>query len=480
MDFKASKIEPYNLIFTMKELLSTLYKYKESAPGPDDISYSLLKNSSKDLKLFLLELINRIWKENTYPTLWKTVFVLPFLKPGKESKFPINYRPIALTSCISKLMEKMVNERLMWYLETKGYISPTQCGFQRMYSTTDVLIHLEATICEAFASNQHLITVFFDLEKAYDTTWRKLTWESHLKNLKNKCLKALEILKVISHTNWGADRTCLLQLHKALVLPKLLYGCKVYSSATKPRHEILNPIHHAGIRYATGAFRSSPINSLLVEAGELPLQIHPKSIKPFGFRVKSLVEDHEINQCKVLPHKYSAVPPWRLIKVEYCQIPMCNKNDLPDDVIRTEFLNHVEEHKGFNKVFTDGSKSDAGTGFGVVFKDLYRYGALPEASSIFTAELHAILSAIKYIIPLEGEKFVILSDSQSALQALEVFNPVHPLQSLEELISHETDVLLYYIIKMFMYCKSLHSPNSFSEVLTKLNILCPNVISSPV
>ena len=66
----------------------------------------------------------------------------------------------------------MVNERLVWYLEQNGYISPSQCGFRHMRSCTDVLLRHEAAICEAFASNQHLITVFFNLEKAYDTTWR--------------------------------------------------------------------------------------------------------------------------------------------------------------------------------------------------------------------------------------------------------------------------------------------------------------------
>ena len=46
-------------------------------------------------------------------------------------------------------------------------------------------------------------------------------------------------------------------------------------------------------------------------------------------------------------------------------------------------------------VFTDGSKSDVGVGFGVVFKDFKKYGALPRCTSIFTAELYAILMALK-------------------------------------------------------------------------------------
>ena len=69
-------------------------------------------------------------------------------------------------------MEKMVNTRLVWILEKNNILSPTQCGFRKLHSTTDVLIRLESSICESFASKQHHVTIFFDLEKAYDTTWR--------------------------------------------------------------------------------------------------------------------------------------------------------------------------------------------------------------------------------------------------------------------------------------------------------------------
>ena len=73
-------------------------------------------------------------------------------------------------------MEKMVNARLVWYLERKGVISSAQCGFRRMRSCTDVLIRLEDSICKAFSSKQHHVTIFFDLEKAYDTAWRHMVF----------------------------------------------------------------------------------------------------------------------------------------------------------------------------------------------------------------------------------------------------------------------------------------------------------------
>ncbi len=66
----------------------------------------------------------------------------------------------------------MVNTRLVWFLEKSGHFSPELCGFRRLHYTLDALLRLETTVCRAFAQRQHVISVFFDLEKAYDNTWR--------------------------------------------------------------------------------------------------------------------------------------------------------------------------------------------------------------------------------------------------------------------------------------------------------------------
>ena len=82
------------------------------------------------------------------------------------------------------------------------------------------------------------------------------------------CQKALSLLRALAHTSWGA-----VVLHRTLVLPKLEYGCEIYSSATEARLRIIDAMQHAGVRLATFAFRSSLIPSLLVDAGFLPLNL---------------------------------------------------------------------------------------------------------------------------------------------------------------------------------------------------------------
>ena len=66
----------------------------------------------------------------------------------------------------------MINERLAWYLETNNIITEFQSGFRHQRSTNDHLVRLETFISEAFIKKAHLVAVFFDLEKAYDTTWK--------------------------------------------------------------------------------------------------------------------------------------------------------------------------------------------------------------------------------------------------------------------------------------------------------------------
>ena len=70
------------------------------------------------------------------------------------------------------------------------------------------------------------------------------------------------------NTSWGADRTTLLKLYRSLVRSKLDYGCIIYGSARKSYLQMLDPIHNQGLRLALGAFRTSPVASLYVEADE--------------------------------------------------------------------------------------------------------------------------------------------------------------------------------------------------------------------
>ena len=97
---------------------------------------------------------------------------------------------------------------------------------------------------------------------------KKISFIPHINYIKAKCHKALNMMKVLSHTTWGADQTTLLQLYQSLIWSKLDYGSIVYGSARKSYFAMLDPLHHQGLRLALGAFRTSPVASLYVEAEE--------------------------------------------------------------------------------------------------------------------------------------------------------------------------------------------------------------------
>ena len=113
-----------------------------------------------------------MWEKGSFPPSWREATVIPIPKQGKDNTIPNNYRPIALTSCLCKTFERIVNDRLVWFLEQNHIISKFQAGFRHGRSTNDQLLRLEASIREAFIKQQHLVAIFFDLEKAYDTAWK--------------------------------------------------------------------------------------------------------------------------------------------------------------------------------------------------------------------------------------------------------------------------------------------------------------------
>ena len=69
-------------------------------------------------------------------------------------------------------MEKLIHKRLSWYLEINNLLSPLQSGYRKNRSTLDHLVRLETFIRQAFVNEEHLSAIFFDLEKAFDTTWK--------------------------------------------------------------------------------------------------------------------------------------------------------------------------------------------------------------------------------------------------------------------------------------------------------------------
>ena len=149
-------------------------KMKErKAPGQDGIAPEMVKNMGAFAKIKLLQLFNRSWERGEIPKNWKTAVIVPILKKGKPAKDLASYRPISLTSVLSKTLERMVNSRLYHYLESNGLVDANQAGFRRFRSTTDQLIHFTHSVIDPWESGSHTVAVFVDLRQAYDRVWRR-------------------------------------------------------------------------------------------------------------------------------------------------------------------------------------------------------------------------------------------------------------------------------------------------------------------
>lgn len=616
--------EIFNVPFTQAELSSALNRTKDkSSPGEDNINNIMLKHLPDQTLDFLLELFNVIWVRGIIPLAWKTSVIVPIIKPGKPSNDPKSYRPISLTSCLCKLFEKMVNSRLMWWLEENNKISDKQFAFRKNFSTIEPIAQLTTEIMDQFNQSKPTTAVLFDIEKAYDTidrnkiiqtmrnmgiagnmlkfihnyihhrqikvkigctlsapkqtsagvpqggilsvtcfiaaindilgvlphsvggylyaddliiyhsskrpsssarilqlainrlsSWaenqglkfstskteaicfskrikrnevlphltlqgsqisyketvkylgmtldRHLNWSAHVKLLKAKASRSLNILRVVSSQGWGPDRAVLKRLYWAICKSKIDYGAPLYSSASSSILKTLDSVHNDALRICTGAFRSSPTESLYVESNSPPLELirqevdlrylfklkgshkhqqsnllntehdhhyqHGEGKKiPFGVRAREAEASLNLTATPIVSKK-PALPPWQTRNIHVCHTGNAlSKANSSAIQLAQEFYSHLHSHSTTYYVFTDGSKFSDRVGFASFFGHKTIKGSLPREASILTAELVAIEVALTEIETTSENEWTLFTDSESALKILKQYDPTHPI-----------------------------------------------------
>ena len=120
---------------------------KESRP--DCIPVVVLKNCEPELSYVLAELFNKCLKKSSFPDCWKVSSVVPVFKNVGERSTAKNYCPVSLLSVVSKVFEKVVNNRIVDHLEKCGLFSDFQYGF-RPSRSTDLLTVVSDRTARAF------------------------------------------------------------------------------------------------------------------------------------------------------------------------------------------------------------------------------------------------------------------------------------------------------------------------------------------
>lgn len=631
---------PLDLQFNMFELKRAIISARQTAPGKDEICYKMLSHMSEASLEIVLNLFNQIWDMGQLPIAWKQSIVVHILKPGKNPSDPSSYRPISLTSHLCKIMERMITERITYFLESKNLFSPYQSGFRRGRNTMDSVLCLESDIRKAQTNKEVVIAIFFDIEKAYDMLWKeglliklkslgvtgktynwvmdflfgrkiqvrvgkeysheytvengtpqgsvcspllfnimindifsqieqsigkslyaddgalwirgrnvsfvqkkiqnaifevekwankwgfklsvaktqvicfsrrhkttslalklygqpleqvktvrflgvwfdeKLTWKDHLNKITEKSKKVINVLRCLSGQEWGASRTSLQNIYWALMRSVFDYGCIAYMSAAESNLKKLDVLQAQALRICSGSFRTSPVSSMQVEMGEMPLSIRRmKLMMAYWVNIQGQIESHptkrtllecweheetnfisfgwiaeakariigldQLQYCKAVPIPY--IPPWffPLPKVDFNiqQELKDNNNILPTKYIVQNYLEKNYKESIF--LFTDGSK-DPQTGHtgAAVYIPVNQYHIKKRITnniSVYTTELIAILIALQWIEENDIYNVVIASDSFSSLESIRSGRSSYRMDILNNILSKT------YYIKM--------------------------------
>ena len=552
---RKQKNQEYNKEFTMKELRTAITKSKKTSPGPDEIHNEMLKNLPNSMLLLLLSTFNWFWRSGSIPDQWKSANVIPILKAGKDPFSPASYRPISLTNTLCKIYEKIVNDKLLWYLEDNKLLNPKQFAFRKNKNTVDPITIFTTDVLNGFAQKKITMATFFDLEKAYDTINRKsiidetkklglqgnlldfiaeflncrtfkvnnkgtysnsrntvngipqgsvisvtlfnigingvlkelpsningslyaddlmiyittrttrnaarqmqqginevnrfvtskglnisetktavivfkkrnkcneeppqlflhgktiqlktnirflgitldtkLNFVSHIKELASRAKRSLNLIKIASAHNWGADKTTLLRLYWALIRSVMDYGSTVYSLGNQSALKLLDSVHNEALRICMGAFRSLPVTALCVEAEEPPLESrrleqgikyytrisslldlkesnitndqlddvfleNDKLRRPFGVYIRNhITQNFQNYDIKTTP--LQKIPPWELQNIRTCIKGAKYPKTALDILQRNYYLEHEEiYHRNCLSIYTDGSTTQS-------------------------------------------------------------------------------------------------------------------------
>jgi ribonuclease HI len=290
-----------------------------------------------------------------------------------------------------------------------------------------------------------------------------LNYHSHINALKTKCLKTLNLLKVLSNTHWGGHQQQLLIIYRALIRSKIDYASFIYNPSTKTPS--LNPIIHKALRLCLGAFHTSPVESLYVLADEPPFSIRrdklalqnitklaaspnnptfssifpsifqanpplpTKLTPPLSTRIAPLLSTILPQTLQILPYIVPPIPPWIIHTPQLIldtQL-LTSKISLSPEIINSRFLEILSLHPTHIPIYTDGSKKNNSIGAAAITPTHSLLQKLPPHSSVFTAELSAIQLALSYIQENHNKNYIICSDSKSALTAITSFSHTNPI-----------------------------------------------------
>ena len=157
--------------FTMTNLNTAIKSLKVGkAPGADEVSNEMLKHLGPNARCRLLQLVNRSLEAKEVPSAWKKSIIIPVHKKGKSKEDSGSYQPVALTSCITKLLVRMVVTRIVYLLESKKILSPYQAGFRKNRCTEEQIVRIVQDAFDGLEEKKPKTSVMTLMDSAERTT----------------------------------------------------------------------------------------------------------------------------------------------------------------------------------------------------------------------------------------------------------------------------------------------------------------------
>ena len=154
---------------SINELNEDFFSLKTNkSPGYDNINFNVVKKCFGEINEPLKHLFNLSLENGIFPEKMKIAKVIPLFKNG-DPKNITKYRPISVLPCFSKVLERIMYNRLYKYFCEEKLLYSKQFGFQKGHSTDHAIVHLVDQIYESFENDNYTLGVFIYLSKAFDT-----------------------------------------------------------------------------------------------------------------------------------------------------------------------------------------------------------------------------------------------------------------------------------------------------------------------
>ena len=156
---------------TANEITTIISEFENAKAS--DIPIMIVKQSKNIISNVLSKLFNNCMIEGNFPDILKMGKITPIFKKGNKELIE-NYRPVSTLPIFGKIFEKVIYSRLYNFFLSKGILTDSQFGFRKGHSTTHAIHRSVNIIKQAHKLKKHVIGIFIDLSKAFDTLDHKI------------------------------------------------------------------------------------------------------------------------------------------------------------------------------------------------------------------------------------------------------------------------------------------------------------------